>query len=91
MPTLCAIYNCGNNASRDSKKRFFRIPKILKNGDKRDEELSRERRALWFKNINRKDLSDEKANYTSVCGDHFISGKSYLLNIATFFVDILSF
>jgi len=79
MPTLCAVYNCGNNATRDAEKRFFRFPKILKNSDpnRRDELLSVERRKQWFSNINRKDLTEEKAQFTRVCGDHFLSGKDY--------------
>lgn len=66
MPTLCAVFNCGNNATRDKENGFFRIPAVIKNGDESDKQLSIERRALWLKNINRKDLTDEKAKYTRV-------------------------
>ena len=77
MGVLCAVFGCGNNASRDKTKRFFRIPKIIKNcdPDKRDENLSRARRQQWLKNISRADLTEKKADFTRVCSDHFISGK----------------
>ena len=82
MGVLCAVFNCGNNASRDKDKGFFRIPKIIYNNDpeKREENLSWARRKQWLKNISRKDLSEEKAASSRVCSDHFISGKFILLD-----------
>lgn len=81
MPTLCAVFGCGNNSKRDKEKGFFRIPKVIKNNDpeKRDEILSKERRELWLRNISRADLDDKKAVHTRVCGDHFVSGKTFML------------
>ena len=42
---------------------------------KEDELLSTERRRQWFMNISREDLTEEKAEYTRVCSNHFISGN----------------
>lgn len=80
MPTLCAVYGCGNNATKDSEKGFFRIPKVIRNSDpnKVAEKLSRSRRRQWFAKINHADLTDEKAKYTRVCGDHFVTGTLFL-------------
>lgn len=77
MPTLCAVYNCGNNATRDKQKGFYRIPKVIRNTDpdKKAKELSTKRRRMSLAKINRADLTDEKTKYTRVCGDHFLSGE----------------
>ena len=82
MGVLCAVYGCGNNSMHDVSKRFFRFPKVIKNNDpqRKDELLSTERRRKWFVSISRVDLTEEKAEYTRVCSDHFISG----INIITF-------
>ena len=83
MGVLCAVYGCSNNAARDKSKRFFRIPKVIVNNDpeKREETLTRARRNQWLKNISREDLTEEKAAFTRVCSDHFISGKLVLQDI----------
>ena len=77
MPVLCAVYGCGSNNKRDKDKKFFRIPKIIKNNDpsNREEKLSTARRKQWLTNISRDDLDEEKAAHTRVCSDHFVSGK----------------
>ena len=77
MGVLCAVYGCSNNSGREKDKKFFRIPKIIRNNDPRktDEKLSIARRKLWLQNISREDLDEAKAEYTRVCCDHFISGK----------------
>jgi hypothetical protein len=80
MGVLCAVYGCGNNNMRDGSKRFFRFPKVITNNDpeRKAELLSTERRRQWFNNISREDLTEEKAEYTRVCSDHFISGNIFL-------------
>ena len=77
MPVICAVYGCGNNNDRDRDKNFFRIPKIRKDNDpsKRQEKFTTARRKQWLLNISRADLDEDKAKYTRVCRDHFISGE----------------
>ena len=74
---MCRVY-CDSRASRDGVKRFFRFPKVIINNDpeKRDEEISSARLKQWFRNINREDLTEEKATPCRVCSNHFITGKN---------------
>ena len=62
---------------RDGSKRLFRFPKVIKNSDpeRRDELLPTEQRRHWLMNISREDLTEEKAEYTHVCSNDFISGN----------------
>jgi len=75
MPVLCAVFNCGHNATRDKDYSYFRFPKVITNQGEKTQELTEKRRKKWIANISRADLTEEKLQHTRVCSSHFITGK----------------
>ena len=74
MVNFCAVFNCSNRSDRESDRSYYRLPAIVKRNNKKKQELSRERRALWLSRIRREDLSSDPPEWVRVCSDHFISG-----------------
>ncbi|KAL3855202.1 hypothetical protein ACJMK2_014422 [Sinanodonta woodiana] len=69
----CIVVGCSNNNITNPDRRFFVIPVLRKNEDKR--ELSERRRHEWIRRINRKTInSDTVKSWQRVCSDHFILG-----------------
>ncbi len=73
MVNFCAVVGCSNRSNSEKNKSFYRIPKILQQGDEELCTLSGERRREWIAMINRKD-TDLSASRHRVCSDHFMSG-----------------
>ena len=74
MGRKCCVYNCGLRSEKASVK-FFRFP-MIETRRKKFTKLSEDRRLLWIKAINRKNLKLESLKYAYVCSKHFISGRS---------------
>jgi len=74
MPNTCCAIGCTNRASKNSSKRFFRVP------------ADPERKIKWILAINRKHWVPNE--YSRLCSDHFITGelKSIVLMNSTFYL-----
>lgn len=79
MVTSCCVIGCSNKATKDSGKCFFRLPEIITHQGPRAEESTRNRQAKGLCNISRADF----VHPTSVCSDHFLSGKYYYIYFST--------
>ena len=75
MVNFCAVFNCGNRASTEKEKSYFRFPEIVSNNGEEGLTLSKKRRDKWLACISREDLTEIKLRYTRICSDHFVSGK----------------
>lgn len=64
MPVLCAVFNCGHNATRDKEYRYFRFPKVITTQGEKTQALTEKRRKKWIANISRADLTEEKLQHT---------------------------
>ena len=78
MGKFCAVYGCSNRSNREKDRRYFSIPAVIKHCDEKTKVMSRERRHKWLAAIKREDLTEDKIRNSSVCSDHFISGKSII-------------
>lgn len=80
MVQFCCVEGCGNRSNRDNKQ-FFRLPLVPKKCDNLSfkADIIMNRRKQWLMNINREDLKDGDAAYSTgyirVCSEHFVSGK----------------
>ena len=72
--SLCAVFNCGNHASRETEKSYFCFLGIVSNNAE-GLVLSKARRDKWLACNSREDLTKDKLRYTRICSDHFVSGK----------------
>ena len=75
MVNFCAVFNCGNRASREKEKSYLLFPGIVSNNGEEGLRLSKKRRDKWLTCISREDLTEDKLRYTRICSDHFVSGK----------------
>lgn len=79
MPSFCSVVDCSNRGMRDNV-RFFKIPRALNFKHKTYlNVLSSIRRKKWILALKRNDLTETKLKYAQVCSNHFIMGKSILL------------
>lgn len=87
----CCVVGCCSISGRD-KVRFFQVPSVINNQCDRTRELSMQRRMLWLKRINRKNLKDKNVTRdTKVCDRHFISGiYSGLIIVIIIIVGLMS-
>ncbi len=73
MVNFCAVVGYSNRSNSEKNMSFYRISKILQQGDEELRTLSGERRREWIAMINRKD-TDLSVSRHCVCSDHFMSG-----------------
>ena len=76
MVNFCAVFNCGNRASREKEKSYFRFPGNALNNGEEGLTLSKKKRIdKWQPCISREDLTEDKLRYTKIYSDHFASAK----------------
>lgn len=73
MVICCCAVGCSNRQGRPGK-RFFAFPKDKK---QRDKWIAAVKREKWV-----------PSRYSRLCSDHFVSGKSAILNYFTGYVPI---
>ena len=76
MPYVCAVFGCKNRTSKESKKSFFTVPKIILNNGERVKELTTKRRNKWLRNLSLASKGAKSKN-ARVCSDHFVKGIYY--------------
>lgn len=76
MPYVCVVFGCKNRTNKESKKSFFRVPKIILNNSERVKELTTKRRSMWLRNLS---LASKGAMLKNnrVCSDHFVKDIYY--------------
>ena len=62
MPQTCVVVNCRNRSSKESSTKFFRFP------------ADKEQTERWIAAVKRKNWCPTE--YSRVCSDHFVIGKS---------------
>ncbi|KAL3832312.1 hypothetical protein ACJMK2_023966 [Sinanodonta woodiana] len=78
MVNTCVIVGCHNRADKGLVKRSYHsIPKVIVNQGEQTKTLSTKRREQWIARIGRKDWTPSQ--YSKVCSDHFVTGKSSAL------------
>ncbi|KAL3881650.1 hypothetical protein ACJMK2_028062 [Sinanodonta woodiana] len=78
MVNTCVIVGCHNRADKGLVKRSYHsIPKVIVNQGEQTKTLSTKRREQWIARIGRKDWT--LSQYSKVCSDHFVTGKSSAL------------
>lgn len=84
MPMFCAVVGCSNRSNRETDKKYYRIPSIIRKKGPDLEKLSKNRRGKWVKALCRKDFKpndEKKIDSLKVCSDHFITGICLTLNL----------
>ncbi|XP_061669646.1 uncharacterized protein LOC133497619 [Syngnathoides biaculeatus] len=79
MP-ICGAVGCSNRPGVNRDVRYHKTPQIIDNQGDEARILSEQRRRLWKKALNRKDITtEERWDRTIVCSRHFVNGeKAYL-------------
>ena len=75
MVNFCAVVGCYNRSSRESSKKFFRLPAIVSHQGKETRVLSDKRRAVWLSRLRRVDLKEAQYPNARICSDHFVKGQ----------------
>ncbi|XP_026012899.1 uncharacterized protein LOC113015174 [Astatotilapia calliptera] len=73
MPMSCCVYGCSSRSTRETDKRYFRVPKIAQRRGEKWKILTEKRRKKWILNLRLQSGGAESAN-ARVCSDHFVRG-----------------
>ena len=75
MVNFCAVVGCSNRSSRESSKKFFRLPAVVSHQGKETRVLSEKRRADWLSGLCQADLKESQYPSILICSDHFVKGQ----------------
>ncbi|KAL5245827.1 hypothetical protein ACI65C_013235 [Semiaphis heraclei] len=74
MPTLCAVFACGNK-TLDKSLSFYRFPKVKVNAASDLNTQILKQRTAWLNALHRTDVQDSQLKNMRICSVHFKSGK----------------
>lgn len=74
MPTLCAVFGCGNKTV-DKSLSFYRFPKVKINAASDLKIQMLQQRTEWLKALHRTDVRDSQLQNMRICSVHFKTGK----------------
>ncbi|XP_060871942.1 uncharacterized protein LOC132946120 [Metopolophium dirhodum] len=74
MPTICAVFGCGNK-TLDKSLSFYRFPKVKVNAASDLKTQILKQRTEWLNALHRTDVHDSQLKNMRICSIHFKSGK----------------